>query len=382
MKKGIIIGAGIGGLATAIALAQRGIETTVYEQANELKEVGAGIWVAPNGLKVFDKLGVAQEIIQSGKELAQISVVDLKGKPVSVIDSKKVKAKHQFTTTAISRSVLHNILISKTKTGSIHLGKRLKSYSQNPDGISVEFEDGTVNHADFLILADGVNSVGRAQMLGAAPLRYAGQTCWRFVTNFNFPKQEDGNMHEIWSNKKGLRVGYSQINDKEVYVFITNNTAAGNKDNIATLKQELLSLCHEFPEIVKELISTVAPEKIIRNDIYDFKPITNWVNGQVALLGDAAHATTPNLGQGACQAIEDAYVLAQELAVTNSIAAALLNYQARRIGKARFITNTSWRFSQITNTTGVFKKLWQAIIRLTPESISEKQLDRIYTLVG
>jgi 2-polyprenyl-6-methoxyphenol hydroxylase-like FAD-dependent oxidoreductase len=380
MKKGIIIGAGMGGLTAAIALAQKGIETTVYEQASELKEVGAGIWVAPNGLKVFDKLGFAQEIVTAGKALDSISIVDLKGKPVSVIDGKKVKLKHQFTTTAISRMVLHHILISKAKMENIVLGKRLKKYVQSPTGVTVEFEDGTTDSASFLILADGVNSIGRAQMLGAAPLRYAGQTCWRFVTRFNFPKEQEGNMYEIWSNKKGLRVGYSQINDKEVYLFITNYTAPGGKDNPVTIKQNLLALCHEFPDIIKQMITAVVPEKIIRNDIYDFKPISNWTDGCVALLGDAAHATTPNLGQGACQAIEDAYVLAEELSATADIKKGLKNYQAKRMAKAQFITNTSWRFSQVTNTSGVLKSFLKAMVRMTPASINEKQLDKIFTL--
>jgi 2-polyprenyl-6-methoxyphenol hydroxylase-like FAD-dependent oxidoreductase len=382
MKKGIIIGGGIGGLATAIALAQKGIATTIYEQATELKEIGAGIWVAPNGLKVFDKLGFAEEIAKVGKVLDLISIVDVKGKPISVIDGAKVKAKHQFATTAISRAVLQNILLSKVKKESIVLGKRLKTYTQNKDGVTVEFEEGAKATADFLIVADGINSIGRFQFNKSTALRYSGQTCWRFVTDFNYPAEENGKMYEVWSNKKGLRVGYSQINEKETYMFITNYEKPDNKDNTTTIKQDLLSLCDEFPAIVKQLIATVAPEKIIRNDIYDFKPISTWIDGNVALLGDAAHATTPNLGQGACQAIEDAYVLAEELTSAKTIAQGLTNYQAKRMARAKFITDTAWRFSQITNTSGIWKNLLQSLIRLTPDSINEKQLDKIYAVGG
>jgi 2-polyprenyl-6-methoxyphenol hydroxylase-like FAD-dependent oxidoreductase len=380
MKKGIVIGGGIGGLTTAIALAQKGIETTIYEQANEIKEVGAGIWVAPNGLKVFDKLGFAAEIIQAGKTLNCISIVDVKKKAISVIDGKKIKDRHQFVTTAISRSVLQNILVSKVNTKNLVLGKRLKFYSQSQENVTIEFEDGTKTKADFLILADGIKSNGRSQLQGDIQLRYSGQTCWRFVTEFDFPKAEDGNLYEVWSNKKGLRVGYSQINAKEVYVFITNHEKAGSKDNPASLKQELLSLCKEFPEIVKQLISTVSAEIIIRNDLYDFKPISNWVDGNVALLGDAAHATTPNLGQGACQAIEDAYVLADQLASSNNIAEGLANYQTKRMAKAKFITDTSWRFCQITNTSAIVKSFIKLLIRATPDAVNQKQLDKIYSL--
>jgi 2-polyprenyl-6-methoxyphenol hydroxylase-like FAD-dependent oxidoreductase len=379
-KKGIIIGGGIGGLTTAIAFAHKGIETTVYEQANELNEVGAGIWIAPNGLNVFNKLGFVNEIISAGNCLDQIQVVDTEYKPISTIDGQKVAAKYHFNTLAIHRTALQRILSSKLSSESLVLGKRFKAYAQTNDTVKVDFEDGSSAEADFLILADGIKSKGRFQINSNTDLRYAGQTCWRFVTAFNFPKAEQGQMYEIWSNKKGLRVGYSAINAKEAYVFITNYEKAGGKDDAVTLKQDLLSLCKDFPSVVKQLVSTVSAEKIIRNDIYDFKPVSNWVDGKVALLGDAAHATTPNLGQGACQAIEDAYVLAEQLASANNIATGLANYQAKRMTKARFITNTAWRFSQITNTSGIVKSFLKLLIRTTPDAVNQKQLDKIYSL--
>jgi 2-polyprenyl-6-methoxyphenol hydroxylase-like FAD-dependent oxidoreductase len=379
-KKGIIIGGGIGGLTTAIAFAHKGIETTVYEQANELNEVGAGIWIAPNGLNVFNKLGFVNEIISAGNCLDQIQVVDTEYKPISTIDGQKVAAKYHFNTLAIHRAALQRILSSKLSSESLIFAKRFKAYTQTNDRVKVDFEDGSSAEADFLILADGIKSKGRFQINGNKDLRYAGQTSWRFVTAFNFPKAEQGHMYEIWSNKKGLRAGYSAINAKEAYVFVTNNEKAGGKDNAVTLKQDLLSLCKDFPSIVKQLISTASTERIIRNDIYDFKPVSNWVDGKVALLGDAAHATTPNLGQGACQAIEDAYVLAEQLASAKNIADGLANYQAKRMAKARFITNTAWKFSQITNTSGIVKSFLKLLIRMTPDTVNENQLDRIYSL--
>jgi 2-polyprenyl-6-methoxyphenol hydroxylase-like FAD-dependent oxidoreductase len=118
-KKGIIIGGGIGGLTTAIALAQKGIETTVYEQAAALNEVGAGIWLAPNGLNVFNKLGFVNEIISAGNFLDQIQVVDTNSKIISAIDGQKVAKKHNFNTVAIHRATLQRILSSKLSGESI-----------------------------------------------------------------------------------------------------------------------------------------------------------------------------------------------------------------------------------------------------------------------
>lgn len=380
MKKGIIIGAGIGGLTTAIALAKKGIEAEIYEQADEIKEVGAGIWVAPNGLKVFDKLGFANEVIASGNILENIQITDIKLRKISEIKGEKVAAKHGFKTVAIQRATLQNILMQRVESKKIHLDKRLKEYSQLNGKATAYFDDGSKAEGGFLILADGIRSKGRLQMEGDLKLRYSGQTCWRFVTNYRLPEREICKMYEIWSNKKGLRVGYSQINDHEVYVFITNYESAGGKDEQSSVKQKLIELSKEFPEIVNKLIESVEPVNIIRTDLFDFKPISRWTDGLVTLLGDAAHATTPNLGQGACQAIEDAWVLAEHLSKEPDISKALINYEKARVAKATYITNTSWQFAQITNTSGLLRNIIKAVLKLTPNSVSEKQLDKIYSI--
>lgn len=380
MKKGIIIGAGIGGLTTAIALLKKGVDVKIYEQAPEINEVGAGIWIAPNGMKVFEELGISQDILNAGRALNKISVVDLKNKPISVIEGKKVKSKHRFATVSIHRARLQEILISRIPIGKIHLNKKFKSFHQSDNSITAAFEDGTTTEADFLINADGIKSNARLQIQSDLNLRYLGQTCWRFVTEFDLPKSEDSNMYEIWSNKKGLRVGYSKVNETQVYVFITNYEKAGGNDNPQNVQDTLLKLCADFPTVVKEMIRSANGQKILRNDLFDFKPLKRWTDKRMALIGDAAHATTPNLGQGACQAIEDAYVIAEQLSINDNIEACFKIFEEKRFKKATYITNTSWRFGQMTNTSGVMKALLMTVLRLTPNSINEKQLDKIYSL--
>jgi len=380
MKKGIIIGAGIGGLTTALALIKKGIDVTIYEQSKEIKEVGAGIWVAPNGLKVFDDLGISQDILDAGKTLEKIKVVDINGKLISAIDGNKIKQKHKFSTVAIHRATLQKILASYIPKNKVVLDKKFSSYQQTDNSISAKFEDGTIEEADFLINADGIKSNARLQIQSALNLRYSGQTCWRFVSEFDLPEVESRNMYEIWSNKKGLRVGYSKINDKQIYVFITNYEKAGGKDNPLTVINDLINLCDEFPPIVKQMILSTKANDILRNDLFDFKPITKWTDGKIALIGDAAHATTPNLGQGACQAIEDAYVIAQQLSTNQDVEIAFKMFEKKRIKKATYITNTSWQYAQLTNTTGLIKSVLKGILRMIPKSINDKQLDKIYSL--
>jgi 2-polyprenyl-6-methoxyphenol hydroxylase-like FAD-dependent oxidoreductase len=380
MKKGIIIGAGIGGLTTAFALLKKGIDITIYEQSKEINEVGAGIWIAPNGMKVFDYLGISQDILKAGKTLEKINVVDLNGKSISAIDGNKVKSKHKFATVAIHRATLQNILASYIPKNKIVLNKKFNSYQQTGNSVSATFEDGTIAEADFLINADGIKSNARLQIHADLNLRYSGQTCWRFVSEFDLPEAESGNMYEIWSNKKGLRVGYSKINDRLIYVFITNYERAGGKDNPKTIMDDLLMLCAEFPPVIKQMIQSTKGNGILRNDLCDFKPLKKWTDGKVALIGDAAHATTPNLGQGACQAIEDAYVIAQQLSINHEVEISFKYFEDKRIKKATYITNTSWQFGQITNTSGLLKSILMGVLRMTPNSLNNKLLDKVYSL--
>ena len=379
MKKGIIIGAGIGGLTTAIALIKKGIDVTIFEQAPQLNEVGAGLWVAPNGMKVFDKLHLADDIMRAGTTLDKIEVRDWKGRVVSRILGEKVKAKHQFATTAIHRAKLQQFLYQQLPAEKVVLNKRFVSFDHDSEQITASFADGKSESADFLLLADGIKSIFNLNLFSNLQLRYSGQTCWRFVVDFQLPDAVRHEMQEIWSKKRGLRVGFSQINASQVYVYITNYQKAGDTDDSLTVLDQLLGLCSEFPAIVIEILKATRGKQIIRNDLYDFPPLTSWANGRMALLGDAAHATTPNLGQGACQAIEDAFVIANELHANEDVFQALKSYEQKRIKKATYITNTSWRFGQVTNTTGMLKSILVSLLRSTPEAVNEKQLDKIYS---
>lgn len=380
MKKGIIIGAGIGGLTTAIALAQRGIQATIYEQASELKDVGAGIWIAPNGMKICENLNLAEQIKQAGNLLKTISVVDTAYKPISTIHQHQIETKHPQGTLAIHRAALQKILLANQPANKIVLNKTFHRFEQTSSAVQAIFADGTVAESDFLIAADGIHSKARQQIHPWQKLRYSGQTCWRFIATIPVPEAEQHNMYEIWANEKGLRVGYSKIDKQQLYVFITHAAEPGGKDESGALRKYLLQLCASFPPIVHQLIQAANEHDIIRTDLWDFKPVKQWIQGRVALLGDAAHATTPNLGQGACQAIEDAFVLAHELSKSEHIEACLLNYQKTRMAKATYITNTSWLLSTITNTTGIQKKLWMFILRNTPKWINQLQLDKVYTV--
>jgi 2-polyprenyl-6-methoxyphenol hydroxylase-like FAD-dependent oxidoreductase len=163
-------------------------------------------------------------------------------------------------------------------------------------------------------------------------------------------------------------------------VYITNNKKHAASHIDKNIKNYLLAICKPFSKTHTDLLEAVDEKEIIQTDLFDFKPIQKWTDGRVALIGDAAHATTPNLGQGACQAIEDAWVLAEEVSANENIEISLVNFQKRRIEKATFITNPSWLFSQMTNTSGLMKTIVKIVLRATPAAVNKKQLDKIYSV--
>lgn len=377
--KVLIIGGGIGGLTTAVACQRFKIDFEVFEAAPAIREVGAGIWVPPNAMRVMHRLGLADAIRNAGKELETISVGGPGGDIWYSLLTSDVVRKHQFGTTAIHRARLQSILHQTLSSTKIHTGKRLISVSEDCHGVTAFFHDGSQATGDCLIGADGLRSVTRQQLFGDLPLRYSGQTCWRGVVRHKLPQEISGAMRELWGKRPGQRFAYSQITPSEVYYYGTLATPAGEKHDPDTVKAVLAQNFNSFGDIVQSIISDIDPATVIRTDLFDLKPIATWTKGNITLLGDAAHATTPNLGQGAAQAIEDAFVLASLLKETKKISEALLQYQRKRISRAHHIVNTSWKFGQMTNMRnpiGIKMRNWA--IRSTPSFITNRQIDKIY----
>ena len=185
----------------------------------------------------------------------------------------------------------------------------------------------------------------------------------------------------MWGNQKGLRFGFVPTAENEVYYFTTYFTKPKGKDEPSQVKKNLLDIFSVFGAIPTQLIEATPEESIIRFDINDFVPIKQWWKGRVALIGDAAHATTPNLGQGGCQAVEDAFVLAKCLKENPSPEKAFEQYQSIRYQKAVHVVNTSWTFGKMTNIGNpILQSLRNGAMRMMPESMAMKQLDKILKL--
>jgi 2-polyprenyl-6-methoxyphenol hydroxylase-like FAD-dependent oxidoreductase len=342
-----IIGAGIGGLTTALAFEKKGIDYHVYEQTPQLNEVGAGIWLAPNALKVLDSLGVLEEVQHQGNEINRITIGKPNLEPIS--DSKQdfIKSTFGYTTVSIHRANLQQLLFNQIPKEKISLNKGFESYEElKSEKIKINFEDKTSIESNFLIGADGINSKVRTQLFPTSKKRYSGQTCWRGITEIDMEEQYQHRGYELWGNQ--IRFGISQVAKGKVYWFAVKLAEENSKDNRATTKEELLELFSEFHPLILKLIEETPLGKIIKSDINDLQPIDKWYQNNICLLGDAGHATTPNMGQGGAQAIEDAYYLSNAIVERNHVNAFEL-FQQRREKKVQAIVKQSWNSGKMAH---------------------------------
>lgn len=337
----IIIGGGIGGLAAALALQRVGIEVRIFERASALHEVGAGLTLWANAVKALRKLGL-EELTNSAFHLDDGDIYSWQGERLSSISAQQLKLRFGATNLAMHRADLHAALLAAIGEETLVLDSQCSGFEQDEKGVTARFADGQEVHGSVLIGADGIHSTIRAQLFGKEKLRYAGYTAWRGITT---PPEVELRVGEYWG--QGARFGLVPLTQGRYYWFATRNAREGEPEDQAGRKREVQTLFTDWYSSIPAIIDATPEGEILRNDIYDRPPLPHWTRGRVTLLGDAAHPMTPNLGQGACQALEDALVLAHALGQTENASVALQLYQARRIPRTTRIVNRSWNIGRI-----------------------------------
>ncbi|GAA4927812.1 FAD-dependent oxidoreductase [Actinoplanes utahensis] len=335
MAHAVVVGAGIGGLAAALALQRRGWEVTVCERASRLEPVGAGLAVAPNALRVLDALGVGERIRGLSALQGAAGIRRPDGGWISRTDATKAAERYGEPVILVHRATLVDALTDGLAPGTLRLGL--------PAG-DVDAETGTVGTADgpltadLVVAADGLHSAVRATLFPAHPGPvYTGVTSWRIVV-----PHPDGTVipSETWG--AGRVFGTAVLGDGRVYCYATAPAPAGGR--AADEKAEMLRLFGDWHEPIPALIAAAA--EVVRTDIRCLdEPLPRYHAGKVALIGDAAHAMTPNLGQGACQALEDALVLARH-------ADDLPAYSAARLARTTAVARASRRIARMAGLNG------------------------------
>ncbi|HEY9868252.1 MAG TPA: FAD-dependent monooxygenase [Candidatus Obscuribacterales bacterium] len=374
----IIIGGGIGGLSTAIALRKAGHEVVVFEQSGHLREIGAGLTIWTNAVKVLQKLGIGDAVLEIGAVIERHEARTASGKLLGEAPVGDLGRKLGAPSICVHRAELLHVLGSRLDPDLVRLEHRSAGFAQDNTGVTAGFVNGHREQGAAIVGADGLHSVIREQLLAKSSPKYAGYTCWRGIARLETEKLPPGVSREYFG--AGRRFGVLNLPKGRIAWYATKNTAEGGGDLEGGRKKELLSLFAGWGEPVEAIIDATEERGIFRNDIYDRDPIDCWGRGRVTLLGDAAHPTTPNYGQGACLAIEDAYVLARELSTSGDIVGGLRSYESKRMARANQVVRASRQLgaaSQWENPIACLVR--DALIRLTIANVGRSKLE---TMIG
>ncbi|NET80341.1 FAD-binding monooxygenase [Okeania hirsuta] len=341
VEKVAIIGAGPGGLATAIALRKQGIDAHVYEKAREFRPVGAGVGLQSNGLRCLDaiKPEIAFTLKRSGCQVQKVTLKTSTGETIRTTETTMM-AKYGQPLLTIWWWHLQQILASELPPEAIHLNHRCIGFEQNENNVVTHFENGKTAQADLLIGADGVNSAVRQTLIGDGEPRYVGSMSWRAVVNYQeelLPANEVILMKGEESIVYLLNVGEGNMSWLARKLLLDSTLSS----TFAEAKSRLLREFANWMEPVRELIAQTDPERILEGPICDRLPLKQWSYGRVTLLGDAAHPMAPSAGQGANTTFEDAYELTECLCNFPDLQTALTNYDKRRIQRTAILQTRS-----------------------------------------
>jgi FAD-dependent urate hydroxylase len=334
--KAIIIGAGIGGMCAAIALKRCGIDSDVFEAVKEIKPVGAAISIWPNGVKCLNYLGMKEALRAIGGPMHYMAYKDFQSaQTLTQFSLDPLVQDSGERPYPVARAELQAMLLDSWGRDRVQFGKRVSRVEQKSDGVTAYFEDGSEAHGDLLIACDGTHSVVRQEVLGyAAERRYAGYVNWNGLVEID----ESLAPADQWTTfvGEGKRVSLMPVAGHRFYFFFDVPLPKGLPEDRSSLRDDLTRYFAGWAAPVQQLIAQINPETTNRVEIHDIEPFTRLVKGRIALLGDAAHSTTPDIGQGGCAAMEDAVVLAMALQSNSlGIEDALFRYQQKRADRVK-----------------------------------------------
>lgn len=350
----VVVGGGIGGLTTAVALHRFGHRPILVEQAPQLRPVGAGISLWPNGIKVLGLLGLGPQIQALGGAMERMAYADTAGRTLIDFPLEDLYRRVGQRALPVARSELQYLLLDEVTARlgpeAVRLGTRATSVAEHDAEVVVTTAAGDALAADAVIGADGTHSRLRGYVAGRpVERRYVGYVNWNGLV----AESDDIAPVGTWLTwvGEGKRVSVMPVGKGRCYWFFDVPMPPAEVDRLPDDHREALGRAFAgWPAGVARLIERVEPEGVARIPIHDVDPLDRWSRGRVTLLGDAAHSMPPDLGQGGCQALEDAWVLALYLSSTDrGVADAFARYEAERMPRTAEIVRRARKRSDITH---------------------------------
>jgi 2-polyprenyl-6-methoxyphenol hydroxylase-like FAD-dependent oxidoreductase len=347
--RAVIAGAGVAGLSSAIALRERGIEVAVLERASAAEEIQVGgcIHVWHNGMRGLRRIGVGERLLERAGEAAVVERAEFRtagGRLMYGWSVRDVERQVGAPTFGVRRPDLHRVLLDALGEGAVRFGETCTGFEQDGEGVKARLASGGEERGDVLIGADGLRSVLRAELPGASEPRYAGYVSWQAIARVGTDVVPVGLFRVMWG--RGARFLFYRIGPEEVYWEGTFAAPPGIEEPVEQRGQAVLKRFRGWAAPVETIVQATRGMTITRADMYDRPPSKHWGVERVTLIGDAAHAMTNALGQGANQAIEDAVVLARCLADGADPVKGLRDYEAERIPRTTKFASMSWSLAR------------------------------------
>jgi 2-polyprenyl-6-methoxyphenol hydroxylase-like FAD-dependent oxidoreductase len=364
----LVIGAGITGLATAVALQRRGHEVSVIEERTDTSS-GAGISIWPNALAALDEIGLGDAVREAGGRVTAGALRWRDGTWLRHPARERLVKALGEPLVVIRRSALTKVLADALADGTVHTGLSVRELVTTADSVRVTLSDSTTRAASAVIGADGTRSVVARHLNGTLADRYVGYTAWRGVADCAIDPDVAG---EVLG--PGIEFGHVPLGPDLTYWFATERAPRGAvapQGELDYLKARFASWADPIPAV----LAATDPDDVLRNDLYDRDQARQWSRGRVLVVGDAAHPMRPHLGQGGCQGLEDAAVLARFVDGNEDMAAAFGRFAAFRRPRVRGLVRESKLVGQIVNLRPtVLSGLAGRATVLVPEAVMTRHL--------
>jgi 2-polyprenyl-6-methoxyphenol hydroxylase-like FAD-dependent oxidoreductase len=345
-RRVLIVGGGVGGATLAVALAQRGIEVEIAEIQNDWRPVGVGLTLLGPALRALATLGLIDPAVAAGSGVSRFAIGDAQSRITHVSDLPRLNGPRYPAAIQIARSAFHGILAAEVRRRGVRVrtGVTVTTLNDGADGVTAELTDGSSASYDVVVGADGVHSRVRELVIGTQPApRFTGQAVWRAMVprpERTPPEYEQGTLYMFYGSHN--KAGMLPVSPGEMYVFLVQNTPEWVRPAEVALPALMREQLTEYSGLLGDLRDSITrPEQVVYRSLEVLLLAPPWHRGRVVMIGDAVHTTTPHLAHGGGLAIEDAVVLAEQLATGPSAPDALAGFSERRWERCRMVVENS-----------------------------------------